>query len=112
MMEEIDEMDGEMAVEALREIQRVCESYKGRVPQKAAESSGEEMPEEAIDELAEDFSGEEPALEIEISAEPSEPEEPPPRRFVDYGGPSRPREKPAQPPLPQKRGPGRPRKVR
>ncbi len=105
MMEEIDEMDGEMAVEALREIQRVCESYKGRIPQKAEESapSEEAPPEEGIEELAEELGGEEPSIEIEVSAEPE------PTRFMDYGKPSVRR---GEDPPPPKRGPGRPRKVR
>ena len=109
MMEELDELDGPAAIEALREIQRVCESYKGRIPEKqeaapdgSAEHEGAESPEM---ESAED---EMPALEIEVSAEPSEDSEPPPRRFVDYGKPSLPRGEPPPP----KRGPGRPKKGR
>jgi hypothetical protein len=110
MMEEIDEMDGEMAVEALREIQRVCESYKGRVPQKQEAAPAEEG---GLEEFAEEMGAEEPGLgapeiEIEVSAEPSEPE---PRRFVDYGKPSV-RRASESAPAPQKRGPGRPRKGR
>lgn len=106
MMEEIDEMDGEMAVEALREIQRVCESYKGRIPQKQEAAPSDEAPaDDGLDELAEELGGAEPSIEIEVSAEPSEPE---PQRFMDYGRPSRPRAE--APPPPPKRGPGRPRK--
>lgn len=105
MMEELDELDGPAAIEALREIQRVCESYKGRIPEKQEQASeGAESPEmEGMEE-------EMPALEIEVSAEPAESEEPPPRRFVDYGKPGLRSSSP--PPAPEKRGPGRPKKVR
>lgn len=105
-----DDMEQQIAVQALEEIENVCKSYRGMLPKKDEEKpaevekttvSVEAPPEHAAEavEALEDEPGEEMAEE---SSEPA------PISIVSYG--NAPAKRSPMPPQEQKRGRGRPRK--
>lgn len=116
-----DDLDGEMACEALDEIAQICSSYRGRPKkgeQQQAPPAEETMPEEEA-EASPDIGATDEADALDAMAEedtapPAESAEPQPRSLVSYVGMSsgKPSAPPHVPDEEPKRPRGRPRKVR